>query len=119
MQALSTCSNAIGKITQVLQDFIAVINGLQKYQSTYIDPILNKAFDITNQIKSTASKIAGLLKGMINVMRSTIIGLVSKIFREVVALIVPEPQVPITAEVNKNIHNLIFCLFERGVPVSF
>jgi hypothetical protein len=106
-------SNAIGKITQVLQDFIAVINGLQKYQSTYIDPILNKAFDITNQIKSTASKIAGLLKGMINVMRSTIIGLVSKIFREVVALIVPEPQVPITAEVNKNIHNLIFCLFEK------
>lgn len=108
------CSdNAIGKITQSLQDFVAVINGLQQYQSAYIDPILNKVVDITSQIKSTASKIAGILKSIVNVMRSTIMGLISKLFRELVALIVPEPQVPPVAEASKNILNIIFCLFER------
>jgi len=108
------CSdNVIGKITQELRNFVEVINGLQSYRTTYIDPILNKAVDITQQIKSTASRIAGLLKSMINIMRGAVMGLISKLFRQFVALIVPEPQVPITAEASKNILNIIFCLFER------
>lgn len=108
------CSNnSIGKITQVLQDFVAFVNGLQKYASTYIDPVLNKIVDITSQIKSTATKIAGLLKGILNIMRSTVMGLVSKLFREFIALILPEPQVPPVGEATKNIQNLIFCLFEK------
>ena len=108
------CSNnSIGKITQVLQDFVAFVNGLQKYASTYIDPVLNKIVDITSQIKSTATKIAGLLKGILNIMRSTIMGLVSKLFREFIALILPEPQVPPVGEATKNIQNLIFCMFEK------
>lgn len=108
------CSNnTIGKITQVLRDFVEITNGLQRYRSVYIDPLLNKVVDITDTIKSTARKIIGLLKSIINIMRSTVLGLVSKLFRELVALIVPDPQVPIVAEATKNIHNLIFCLFEK------
>jgi hypothetical protein len=114
IQRENGCSNnSIGKITQVLQDFVAFVNGLQKFRNTYIDPVLNTVVDIGNQIKSAASKIAGLLKGMLNIMRSTIMGLVSKLFREFIALILPEPQVPTVGEATKNILNLIFCLFEK------
>ena len=49
----TTCSdNYIGRITQVLQDFIALSNTLEKTLEVYVDPVLNEVVDMTYQIKN-------------------------------------------------------------------
>lgn len=106
-------NNVIGKITRALNDFIAVINGLQKTVNGFIDPITNAVIDITNFIRNTTTKILGLIKSIVNNMRSTVIKLITKLFREFIALILPIPQHQPVAEATKNIIDIIFCLFER------
>lgn len=106
-------NNIIGKITKAINDFINVINGLRKTVNGFIDPITNTVVNITNFIQGTATKILGLIKGIVNNMRSTVIKLITKLFRKFIALIVPIPQQNPIAEATKNILDIIFCIFER------
>jgi hypothetical protein len=105
--------NVIGKITRAIQNFIAVVSGLESYLGTYIDPILNTVVDIAQEIKRTARIITGTLKFLINNMRNIIMKMVGCLFSKFVGLVVPIPQQPIVGEATKNILNIIFCLFER------
>lgn len=108
-------NNFIGQITQILQDFIGLTNTFQKYADTYIDPVLNEVVDITSQIKSTASSIAGIIKLIINSIRGGLLkcitSLVKKFFK-----FVTDPQKPIFSQAFKNILNIIFCLIEKLMP---
>lgn len=106
-------NNVIGKITRALNDFIAIINGLQQTVNGFIDPITNAVVDITNFIRNTTTKILGLIKSLVNNMRSTVIKLITKLFRDFISLILPIPQHQPAAEATKNIIDIIFCLFER------
>jgi hypothetical protein len=106
-------NNLIGQITQVLQDFIAVTNGLDKYLSTYIDPVLNEIVDIGNSIRNCARQIGGVIKLIINNLRNTIFKCIAWAFRKFVGLIVPPPQQTIVLEVMKRILDIIFCLLEK------
>ena len=106
-------NNLIGQITQVLQDFIAVTNGLDKYLSTYIDPVLNEIVDIGNLIRNCARQIGGVIKLIINNLRNTIFKCIAWAFRKLVGLIVPPPQQTIVLEVMKKILDIIFCLLEK------
>ena len=108
--------NLIGQITQVLQDFIAVTNGLDKYLSTYIDPVLNEIVDIKNSIKNCARQIGGIVKLIINNLRNTIFKCIVLAFRKFVGLIVPPPQQTIVLEVMKRILDIIFCILEKLSP---
>jgi hypothetical protein len=106
-------NNLIGQITQVLQDFIAVTNGLDKYLSTYIDPVLNEIVDIGNSIRNCARQIGGIIKLIINNLRNTIFKCIAWAFRKLVGLVVPPPQQTIVLEVMKKILDIIFCLLEK------
>jgi hypothetical protein len=106
-------NNLIGQITQVLQDFIAVTNGLDKYLSTYIDPVLNEIVDIGNSIRNCARQIGGIIKLIINNLRNTIFKCIAWAFRKLVGLIDPPPQQTIVLEVMKRILDIIFCLLEK------
>ena len=109
-------NNLIGQITQGLQDFIAVTNGLDKYLSTYIDPVLNEIVDIKNSIKNCARQIGGIVKLIINNLRNTIFKCIVLAFRKFVGLIVPPPQQTIVLEVMKRILDIIFCILEKLSP---
>ena len=50
-------------------------------------------------------------------MRGAIIQLVTSLFRDFIAKILPMPQHPPVAEATKNIINIIFCLFEKLIPL--
>lgn len=50
-------------------------------------------------------------------MRGAIIGLITKLFRDFIANVLPLPQHPPVAEATKNIINIIFCLFEKLIPL--
>jgi len=106
-------NNLIGQITQGLQDFIAVTNGLDKYLHTYIDPVLNEIVDIGNLIRNCAGQIGGIIKLIINNLRNTIFKCIAWAFRKFVGLIVPPPQQTIVLEVMKKILDIIFCLLEK------
>jgi hypothetical protein len=109
--------NIIGKISKVLQDFISFVNRIEGYIGQYVDPILNKAIDLTNEIRGFATRIVGIVKFIINNMRNGIIGLVTKLFGQFIGLVVPLPQQPPIASATKNIIDIIFCVFEKLLPL--
>jgi len=106
-------NNIIGQITQALQDFIAVTNGLDQYLGAFIDPVLNEIVDIGQSIANCARQIGGIIKLIINNLRNTIFKCIAWAFRKLVGLIVPPPQQTIVLEVMKKILDVIFCLLER------
>ena len=108
--------NLIGKISSALNDFIGFIAVIQEFQGSYIDPIANTFVDITQSIKGFATRIIGIIKFVVNNMRSAIINLVTSLFRDFIAKILPLPQHAPVAEATKNIINIIFCLFENLLP---
>ena len=109
--------NMIGQITQILQDFIGFTNGIQKYANVYIDPILNTVVDIGNSIKSVARSIGGIIRLIVNSIRGAILKCIIKLFKNFIGLIVPPPQQVIISQSVKNIIDLLFCLFEKLIPV--
>lgn len=106
-------NNLISQITQALQDFIAFTNGLDKYLSTYIDPVLNEIVDIGQTIANCARQIGGIVKLIINNLRDTIFKCISWAFRKLVGLVVPLPQQKIIIEQLKKYLDIIFCILEK------
>jgi hypothetical protein len=106
-------NNLIGQITQGLQDFIAVTNGLDQYLGTFIDPVLNEIVDIGNSIKNCARQIGGIVKLIINNLRNTIFKCITWAFRKLVALKVPLSQQKIILEAMKKYLDIIFCILEK------
>lgn len=105
--------DAIGKITRALQDFIAVVNGLESHIGVYIDPVLNTFVDIQSQIRRTSNLIFGTVKFIINNFRGAIIKLIGELFSKFIGLVIPLPQQTPVGEATKNILNIIFCIFEK------
>jgi hypothetical protein len=106
-------NNLIGQITQVLQDFIAITNGLDQYLGAFIDPVLNEIVDIGNSIKNCARQIGGIVKLIINNLRNTIFKCITWAFRKLVALKVPLSQQKIILEAMKKYLDIIFCILEK------
>jgi hypothetical protein len=108
-------NNLIGQITQILQDFIGITNTFQKYADTYIDPVLNEVVDITSTIKSAARSIGGIIRLIINSIRSGLLKCITSLFKKYINAI-PDPDKPIISPAVKNILNIIYCLFEKLIP---
>ena len=106
-------NNLIGQITQGLQDFIAITNGLDQYLGAFIDPVLNEIVDIGNSIKNCARQIGGIIKLIINNLRNTIFKCIAWAFRKLVGLVIPPPQQTIVLEAMKKYLDIIFCILEK------
>jgi len=108
--------NPIGKITRILQDFIAFVNGIEKYIDAYVDPVVNVIVDIKYQVSRFASLLVGAVKLIVNNMRTAIIKLVGCLFSEFIGSLVPLPQQKPISEATQRILDIIFCLFEKLLP---
>ena len=106
-------NNLIGQITQTLQDFIAVTNGLDQYLGTFIDPVLNEIVDIGQSIANCARQIGGIVKLIINNLRNTIFKCITWAFRKLVGLRFPPSQQTVILEVLKRTLDIIFCILEK------
>jgi hypothetical protein len=110
----SGCQNGlIGDITQGLQDFMAITNGLDQYLNLYVDTVLNEIVDVGNQIRKTARSILGIVKLIINNLRNTIFKCITWAFRKLVGLVIPQQQQKIVLESMKRILDIIFCILEK------
>lgn len=105
--------NILSQLTNTLQSFIGLVNGLEKTALGFIDPIQNTIVDIGQIIKKVSRSIASIMKLIINGMRDMMMKLVGNFFRDLIALIIPKPQQLPVSEAGKEILNIIFCLFEK------
>jgi hypothetical protein len=109
-------NNLIGQITQALQDFMAITNGLDKYLNTYIDPVLNEIANVGQIVRNAARSITGVVKLIINNLRNTIFKCISWAFRKLVGKL-PPPLQTISLEAMKKILDKIFCILDK-LPAS-
>ena len=119
----SRCSNdLIGGITRILQDFIAIVNTLEKSIGQFIDPLLNEIVDIANTIKNIAGQIGGIVKQIINSIRTGIIKCLIGLFKKFLGLqkkIDPTHSLtgPVLQKATKTLLQQIFCIFEKLIDV--
>jgi len=115
----STCKDDfIGRITQVLQDFIAGISILENAITGFVNPVLNKIVDVTSQIQSVAGQIGGIVKLIINAIRSSLFKCITKLFKDFLGLNkkanpAHPATTPIAKKATKTILENIYCLFEN------
>ena len=107
------CSNnIIGQIQSALQNFIKLVNGLEKTALGFIDPVRNVVVNIQQSIRKVARLIASIMKFVINGIRDNIFKLVGKLFKVLGITLPSSIKLPIS-EAAKNILNIIFCIFEK------
>ena len=113
----SLCGDdAIGQMTQSIQDFITFTNGLESALGEFIDPITNKLIDMRYKIQSMSKQIAGIIKGVINNLRDGLISKVLSLFKIFSALqkkINPADFFlgPLASKATKKILALLYCVF--------
>jgi hypothetical protein len=105
--------NLIGKIQKIMEEFLSFVNSITSTVGKYINSIMNVFVDLPTRICEFASRILGIIKFIINNMRNGILGLIGKLFGQLIGLVVPLPQQPPIASATKNIMDIIFCVFEK------
>ena len=123
----SNCGNdLIGRITGILQDFIAGISILENSFNQFVDPVLNKIVDVASQVKNVASQIGGIVKLIINSIRTAITKGIVFLLKQFLALLgKTDPTNPITSQAvkkaTKTILDKIFCILENLIEeiISF
>ena len=119
----SRCSNdLIGGITRIIQDFIAIVNTLEKSIGQFIDPLLNEIVDIANTIKNIAGQIGGIVKQIINSIRNGIIKCLISLFKKFLGLQKKTDPThsltgPVLQKATKTLLQQIFCIFEKLIDV--
>lgn len=119
VQPGTTCSdNYVGKISQVLQDFIALSNTLEKTLDVYVDPVLNEVVDMTYQVKKFAKRTLGIIKMVLNNIRDGLFSKLNVLFSTFLGLLnIKNPFSLITTPAAQKgfmkILSLIFCIFEK------
>ena len=115
----SNCgSDAIGRITQVITDFIALTNGLESSLGKFVDPLRNEIIDMDAELKRIVRQVKGLVKSVLNNLRNGIIGKLNVIFSTFLGkLNLVNPLDFISDEgarkAFQKIVDIIFCLFEK------
>ena len=118
-QIPSTCGNdAIGRLTQVITDFITVTNSLESSLGKFVDPISNAIVDMDTEIKKIVRTAKGVVKGIINNVRDGLIGKLTVIFSTFLGnlnLINPLDYISdaVSSKAFQKVLDIIFCLFEK------
>ena len=111
-----TCGDtSIGQITQVLTDFIALTNSVEKTINGFVDPVLNEVVDMTYQAKKAAKRVLGIIKMVMNQIRDGLISKLSLLFSTFLGGITFNPAEFITTystEGFMKVLALLFCILK-------
>ena len=114
VDARSPCEDTeVGRITKMVQDFIARLRQVQKIQSVYVDPVFGKIVNINEEIKTVVSRVHNSMTNLVRRARAWTVKEILKKLDVTFAAIVPKPLQPQTGKAVKSIVDLIFCLFEK------
>ena len=111
--------DAVGDIAHTLGSFLTTVNSLTEFAGAYIDTAQNIIGDVQRLTGKVARLISAAMKKIMNLIRDKVMGFISKQFRNLQALIVPEPQKPMISKAVQKILDIIFCLFDTSFADLF
>ena len=106
--------DAVGDIAHKIGSFLTTVNSLTEFAGEYIDVAQNTIKDIKRLTGKVARLISAAMKKIMNLIREKVMNFISKQFRNLQALIIPEPQKPFISKAVQKILDIIFCLFDTG-----
>lgn len=115
----STCGDdAIGRMTQVITDFISLVNGLENSLGAFVDPLVNEIVDMDTEIKKVVRVSKGVIKSILNNIRDGLFGKLTVIFSTFLGnlnLINPLDYISdaVSSKAFQQILDIIFCIFEK------
>jgi hypothetical protein len=108
-----TSSGPLSGITNLLRKFIRIANTVKDVLGLYINPILNKISDITNEIREIANAISDLLVSTLKKVRDKIIGEIYKLLKGVIDKLLPANLKALKEVATDKAVKQIWCVFER------
>ena len=106
--------DAVGDIAHEIGSFLTTVNSLTEWAGEWIDVAENTIKDIRKLTNKVARLISAAMKKIMNLIREKVMNFISKQFRDLQALIIPEPQKPFISKAVQKILDIIFCLFDTG-----
>jgi len=106
--------DAVGDIAHEIGSFLTTVNSLTEWAGEWIDVAENTIKDIRKLTNKVARLISAAMKKIMNLIREKVMNFISKQFRNLQALIIPEPQKPFISKAVQKILDIIFCLFDTG-----
>ena len=84
--AYTSCKNdGIGKIGQIVADFIEMIKGFETAADSWVDPITNTMIDMQAELEFIKGEVSGIMKGTMNEMKNALMKKINKKFKKVLA----------------------------------
>ena len=101
----------LSDIAHTIGSFLTTVNSLTEFAGAYIDTANNLLQDINKLVRKAAKIVSAAVKKIVNIIRDKVIALVTKVFRNLQALIIPEPQKSPVVKALQKILDILFCLF--------
>ena len=115
--AWTPCKNdGIGKISQIVTDFIEISRGWETGGGSWIDPLTNTVIDIQAELEFIKGEVSGIMRGTMNEMKNALMKKINKKFKKVISdLKLDDPKALFkekgAKKAGKGILTLIACAF--------
>ena len=115
--AWTPCKNdGIGKISQIVSDFIEISKGWENSLDSWVDPLTNTVIDIQAELEFVKGEVAGIMRGTMNEMKNALMKKINKKFKKVISdLKLDDPKALFkekgAKKAGKGIGTLIACAF--------
>ena len=111
------CKNDdIGKISQIVSDFIEVTRGYENALDSWADPLTNTIIDMQAELDFVKNQVSGIMKGTMNEMKNALMKKINKKFKKVLSdMKLDDPKALFkkkkAKKAGKGIGTLIACAF--------
>ena len=115
------CKNDdIGKISQIVTDFIEVTRGWENALDSWVDPLTNTVIDIQGELEFIKGEVSGIMRGTMNEMKTALMKKINKKFKKVLSdMKKKDPKASKkekkTKNAQKGIGTLIACAFNKAL----
>ena len=115
--AWTPCKNdGIGKISQIVSDFIEISKGWENSLDSWVDPLTNTVIDIQAELEFIKGEVSGIMRGTMNEMKNALMKKINKKFKKVISdLKLDDPKALFkekgAKKAGKGILTLIACAF--------
>ena len=115
------CKNDdIGKISQIVADFIEITRGYENALDSWADPLTNTIVDMQAELDFVKNQVSGIMKGTMNEMKNALMKKINKKFKKVLSdMKLDDPKALFkkkkAKKAGKGIGTLIACAFGKAL----
>ena len=115
------CKNDdIGKISQIVTDFIEITRGYENALDSWGDPLTNTIVDMQAELDFVKGQVSGIMKGTMNEMKNALMKKINKKFKKVLSdMKLDDPKALFkkkkAKKAGKGIGTLIACAFGKAL----